>query len=160
MDLLSPIMPSGQHTNLPPSPYLDLYSNAQWQLAYEKAAINAFGSAIPEIKQKISLKKLYPQTSLFNHSCLPNARVFLKVQQYTQLYIKTLRNITKGHHCLCERCAQDVSNSNEKYITADLDGNPLVWNETNSTIENRYKKLMETRESMRQSNTFELTKQW
>lgn len=94
-DILSPQVASGQFSQeVSPHP---LYSNKRWQLAHEKVSTNAFRGVSPDSNQlnRMQIVKIGVKTSLFNHSCYPNA-VVTKIPKTNNQQVETVRDIIQG----------------------------------------------------------------
>ena len=95
-DMLSPQVASGRFSQ-EISPHLSLYSNETWQLAHEKVSTNVFAGEPPHsnMRNRREILKLGVKTSLFNHSCYPNA-VVTKIPRTNNQQVETIRDITQG----------------------------------------------------------------
>jgi hypothetical protein len=95
-DMLSPQVASGQFSQ-EISPHRSLYSNETWQLAHEKVSTNVFAGEPPDSNMfnRREILKLGVKTSLFNHSCYPNA-VVTKIPRTNNQQVETVRDITQG----------------------------------------------------------------
>ena len=95
-DMLSPQVASGQFSQ-EVSAYPSLYSNEIWQLAIEKVSTNMFAGESPDstMSNHKEVLKLGVKTSLFNHSCYPNA-VVTKIPRTNNQQVETVRDIKRG----------------------------------------------------------------
>lgn len=95
-NILSPQMASGQFSQ-EISPYPSAYSNKMWQLANEKVSSNMFAGEAPDSNMffRKQILKVGVKTSLFNHSCYPNA-VITKISGTNDQQVETTRDIIEG----------------------------------------------------------------
>ncbi len=95
-DMLSPQVASGQFSQ-EVSPNPSRYSNKIWQLAHEKISTNMFSgeSLDSNVFHCNEILKVGVKTSLFNHSCYPNA-VVTKIPKTINQQVETIRDIIQG----------------------------------------------------------------